>query len=159
MKRIKNEFELRRWFRKNHKKLGFSKIIKENSKNFPDFIMLENGKEVKIELEMKSSNFRLHKHPIEKVDRVICIEKDIDLKVPILVLDNFKKISFDKKSPYSIDTQILNLLKKEKIMTSSEIAKKLNLNWNTADKWLLELVIDGKVERIKKKGVTLWKIK
>lgn len=159
MKRIKNEFELKHWFRKNYKKLGFSKIIKENSKNCPDFVMLEKGKEVKIELEIKSSNFILHKHPVKMVDKVICIEKDLELDVPIIELKNFKKIRFNEESPYSIKNQILNLFKKEKVMTSSEIAKKLNLNWNTADKYLLELALDGKVNRIKKIGVNLWTIK
>ncbi|MBU0959583.1 MAG: GntR family transcriptional regulator [Nanoarchaeota archaeon] len=55
--------------------------------------------------------------------------------------------------------QTLKLLKEQKIITSSELAKKLGVSWNTADKWLLELVIEGKVERIKKVGVTLWVLK
>lgn len=55
--------------------------------------------------------------------------------------------------------KILDLIKKEKIVTSSEVAKFLNISWNTADKYLLELVIDGKVERIKKVGVNLWILK
>ncbi len=52
--------------------------------------------------------------------------------------------------------KILDLLKKNKVVTSSEIAKLLKVSWNTADKYLLELVIDGKIERIKKEGVNLW---
>jgi len=55
--------------------------------------------------------------------------------------------------------QTLKLLKEKKIITSSELAKDLGVSWNTADKWLLELVIEGKVERIKKIGVTLWVLK
>ena len=51
---------------------------------------------------------------------------------------------------------ILNLIKREKVVTSSEVAKKLKISWNTADRYLLELVIEGKVERIKKLGVNLW---
>jgi len=55
--------------------------------------------------------------------------------------------------------QIIDLLKKNRIITSSELAQNLGISWNTADKYLLELVIDGKVERIKKAGVTLWVLK
>ena len=52
--------------------------------------------------------------------------------------------------------RILDYLKKNKVVTSSEIAKLLKCSWNTADKYLMELLIDNKVERIKKEGVTLW---
>ena len=55
--------------------------------------------------------------------------------------------------------KILDFVKKNKVVTSSEIAKYLNLSWNTADKYLLELVIDKKIERIKKSGVNLWMLK
>jgi len=46
-----------------------------------------------------------------------------------------------------------------KITTTSEVAEKLNLSWNTAEKRLLELTIENKVERIKKAGVNLWVLK
>ena len=55
--------------------------------------------------------------------------------------------------------KIIDLIKKEKIVTSSEIAKHLKISWNTAEKYLLELVIDGKIEKIKKLGVNLWILK
>ena len=55
--------------------------------------------------------------------------------------------------------KILELLKKSKVVTSSEIAKLLKVSWNTADKYLLELALEGKVERIKKEGVNLWILK
>jgi Mn-dependent DtxR family transcriptional regulator len=50
----------------------------------------------------------------------------------------------------------LELLGKERVITSSELAKFLNVSWNTAEKCLLELVIEGKIDRIKKEGVNLW---
>ena len=65
----------------------------------------------------------------------------------------------NKKVVLSLDKNILDLVKKEKIITSSEVANKFHVSWNTADKHLLELVIDGKLERIKKAGVTLWTLK
>ena len=55
--------------------------------------------------------------------------------------------------------KISKLIKKEKIVTSSEIANYLNISWNTAEKYLLELVIDGKIDKIKKVGVNLWTLK
>jgi Mn-dependent DtxR family transcriptional regulator len=50
----------------------------------------------------------------------------------------------------------MNYLQKEKVVTSSEIAKVLKVSWNTAESDLKELLIEGKIERIKKEGVTLW---
>ncbi len=55
--------------------------------------------------------------------------------------------------------QIVELIKKERVVTSSEVAEKLDVSWNTAEKYLLELIIEGKIERIKKSGVTLWLLK
>lgn len=54
------------------------------------------------------------------------------------------------------NSRILELLKKEEVITSSEVAELLDVSWNTAEKYLLELIIEGKVKRVKKKGVTLW---
>jgi Mn-dependent DtxR family transcriptional regulator len=55
--------------------------------------------------------------------------------------------------------KIIELIKKKKVVTSSEIAKEIKVSWNTADKYLLELVLEGKIDRIKKQGVNLWIIK
>lgn len=54
------------------------------------------------------------------------------------------------------EEKISKLIKKEKIVTSSEVANHLNVSWNTAEKYLLELVIEGKINKIKKAGVNLW---
>jgi len=55
--------------------------------------------------------------------------------------------------------KVKDFLKKQKVVTTSEVAKFLSISWNTADKLLLELVIDGEIERIKKAGVNLWILK
>jgi Mn-dependent DtxR family transcriptional regulator len=55
-----------------------------------------------------------------------------------------------------IRKRILSYLGKEKVITSSELAKHLGVSWNTAEKYLLELIIEDRVEKIKKKGVNLW---
>lgn len=52
--------------------------------------------------------------------------------------------------------KILDFLKKQKVVTSSELAEFLHVSWNTADKYLLELALEKKVERLKKQGVNLW---
>jgi len=55
--------------------------------------------------------------------------------------------------------KILDLIKKERIVTSNEVAEHLKVSWNTAEKNLLELVIDGQINKIKKVGVNLWMLK
>jgi Mn-dependent DtxR family transcriptional regulator len=55
-----------------------------------------------------------------------------------------------------LSKKILKFLKGKKVITSSELAKELKISWNTADKYLLELAFDKKIERIKKVGVNLW---
>lgn len=55
-----------------------------------------------------------------------------------------------------IRKKIVSLLGKEKVITSSELAKHLQVSWNTAEKYLLELVIENKIIKIKKLGVNLW---
>ncbi len=54
---------------------------------------------------------------------------------------------------------IHKFVKETKIVTTSEVSKKFNLSWNTAEKRLLELALEGKIEKIKKLGVNLWIIK
>jgi len=55
--------------------------------------------------------------------------------------------------------KILDFIRKNRIVTSFEVAKFLKVSWNSADKYLLELIIERKIERIKKKGTTLWMLK
>ena len=55
--------------------------------------------------------------------------------------------------------EIMEFIKKEKVITSSELAGHLNISWNTAERYLMELVLENKVERIKKAGVNLWILK
>jgi Mn-dependent DtxR family transcriptional regulator len=55
--------------------------------------------------------------------------------------------------------KIIELIKKERIVTSSEVAENFKVSWNTAEKYLMELALEGRVDRIKKVGVTLWLMK
>jgi len=58
-----------------------------------------------------------------------------------------------------IHKEIINFIKKEKVVTSSEIAQKFKVSWNTAEKYLLELIIERKIIKIKKLGVNLWMLR
>lgn len=59
----------------------------------------------------------------------------------------------------SVHSKITEFIRKERVITSSELAKHLKVSWNTAEKYLLELAVDGRVEKIKKEGVNLWILK
>jgi DeoR/GlpR family transcriptional regulator of sugar metabolism len=54
---------------------------------------------------------------------------------------------------------IVKFIKKERVVTTSEIAARFKVSWNTAEKHLLELALDGKIIRLKKVGVNLWVLK
>ena len=56
-------------------------------------------------------------------------------------------------------SKVLKFLKEREVVNSSELARYLKISWNTAEKYLLELVIEGKVKRIKKTGGSLWMLK
>ena len=54
---------------------------------------------------------------------------------------------------------ILGYIKKERVITTSELAGFLKVSWNTAEKYLLETALEGKILRLKKQGVNLWMLK
>ena len=55
--------------------------------------------------------------------------------------------------------KIVKFIKENRVVTSSELARFLKVSWNTAEKYLLELVIEEQIVRIKKLGVNLWLLK
>jgi Mn-dependent DtxR family transcriptional regulator len=59
-----------------------------------------------------------------------------------------------KKNDYR--DRILNFLNKGKVVTTTEVAERFKLSWNTAEKCLLEIALEGKATRMKKAGVNLW---
>ena len=85
--KITSEKEMRNWFEKNFYKFGYKKILKRDSGTFPDFIMQDGNGEKRVELELLSSHFILHKHDVKKVDEVICICKDVDINVPVVLAE------------------------------------------------------------------------
>jgi Mn-dependent DtxR family transcriptional regulator len=57
------------------------------------------------------------------------------------------------------EKEVISFVRKERVVTSSELASHLKISWNTAEKYLMELALQRKIERIKKKGVNLWLLK
>lgn len=55
--------------------------------------------------------------------------------------------------------RILKYIRQNRVVTTSELADFLKISWNTAEKYLLELVIEGRILKLKKQGVNLWIIK
>ena len=60
---------------------------------------------------------------------------------------------------HTIKLKILDFAKKDRVITTAEIASVFEISWNTAEKYLLELTLDNKFIRIKKAGVNLWVLK
>ena len=60
---------------------------------------------------------------------------------------------------HNIKNKILDFAKKDRVITTTEIANEFRISWNTAEKYLLELTLDNKFNRIKKVGVNLWVLK
>lgn len=59
-----------------------------------------------------------------------------------------------------IRDRILSLIKSGPgVVTTTEVASEFKLSWNTAEKYLLELVIENQIQKIKKTGVNLWVLK
>ncbi|MFH1500519.1 MAG: hypothetical protein ABIE22_01080 [archaeon] len=111
-KYIKNEFEFKKWFERNYKKLGYSKIIKKDRGKFPDFIMIKKGKITRVELETLSSNFVLHGHNKTKVDDLVCIKRDLKISgVNIREVKSLKYIGGKVRISATIDEETLNVLK------------------------------------------------
>ncbi len=98
------EGSIEEWFKKNYKSLGFDRILKKQWNKTPDFIMLKDGKEVKVEIEFRSSSFIKHKHKVSEVDYVVCCVKDVELDKSIKVISlNHIFISYNDEIYPAID--------------------------------------------------------
>ena len=109
-KKIRSESEFKVWFKNNFRKLGYTKIIKDNKGKFPDFIMLKNKKRVGVELETLSSNFILHKHNPRKVNEVVCVKRDISLGIPTREVKELHYESRVKRVSATIEKETLNFI-------------------------------------------------
>ena len=60
---------------------------------------------------------------------------------------------------HNLKKNILDFSKKDRVITTAEIANHFQISWNTAERYLLELTLDNEFKRIKKAGVNLWVLK
>jgi len=90
-------------------RLGISHIEQMNGNSFPDAIGVTANKtdnkdillykRIKIEFEYVSSNFKLHGHPIDQCDIIICWINDWkDCPIRVIDLKNIVKGYYQKKS-------------------------------------------------------------
>lgn len=60
---------------------------------------------------------------------------------------------------HNLKSKIISFTRKNRVVTTSEIDSNFDISWNTAEKYLLELTLEGKLVRLKKQGVNLWILK
>jgi len=125
---IKNGREFKKWFMKNYKKLGYDSIVRKNIGRCPDFIMIKKSKEVQVKLETVSSNFLAHKHPIDKVDEIVCIVNDKGLKKPVIVAEELEfRGNSNIKATLSINAKVYNDFQKYCNENAFILSKKIEI--------------------------------
>lgn len=60
---------------------------------------------------------------------------------------------------HNLPKEIVKFTRESRAVTTSEVASHFKISWNTAEKYLLELVLGDKLLRLKKKGVNIWLVK
>jgi len=135
---INNESDFKAWFEKNYKKLGYSKIIKNDSGKFPDFIMQRDNKEIKVELETRSSHFINHNHSIKDVDEIVCIENDVNLNAKIITVKGLTFIPKERIT-ITIGNELLNWI-------DEKIEKKIFGNRSHSFEYLIKKQMDQENE-------------
>jgi len=146
-KKFESEYQFHEWFKKNFSLFGFDKIIEERirSDGFPDFIMLRNNKEVRVELETLSSHFILHKHDPKNVDLVVCIVKDKELPIKTLEITPFE---YSTKTTIQISDDLRQKLKILAVCKNINYEKLLE---ELVSKELSKTKIDDMISKVKKK--------
>lgn len=84
---IWGEQELAEWLLKNHKKLGFDRIIRTDIGRGPDLLMERKGKVLRVELESKLSGYRTHPSGYADVIIACCKDIEFDFGVEVIVPD------------------------------------------------------------------------
>jgi predicted HTH transcriptional regulator len=60
---------------------------------------------------------------------------------------------------HNLRKRIIEFIRKNRAVTTSEVASHFQISWNTAEKYLMELILEDKVIRLKKQGVNIWLLK
>lgn len=84
------EHEVIDWIKDNYKLFGYDNILEENKDKLPDFIMIKNGKKIRVEVEIYSSSFIKHKHDPKNVDEVLCVINDLELPVKTIKIKQLR---------------------------------------------------------------------
>lgn len=109
--KFKNEKDFAKWFECNLSIFGFKEIKEKNAKAFPDYILIDyKNKEVRVETEFLSTNFILHKHPLD-VDFIVSVYSNVDEIKGIPVLSLYSGYPYSNMN-FTIDDE---LMKKAKI--------------------------------------------
>lgn len=145
MIKIGNENHIRRWIKEHYKELGFDTVRGTVS---PDMIATKDGKEVKVEIETRSSNFIKHGHPSNYADLVICAEKDCELPIPIYEIEDAEYLEGWGAVKFGIDFKILQLLRVPR--TRYEISEYLNKPRFPIGKIFIRLENNGLIKVIKR---------
>jgi hypothetical protein len=128
-------------------RLKISHIEQMSGNSFPDAIGVENDhttglryKRVRIEFEHFASNFKLHKHPIDQCDIIICWFNDWkDCPIRVIELrdyieDHYQKRIEDMKNIDKLDDSV-RYLSKEKIWCDN--MKSLENAWKDVRKEII----------------------
>ena len=81
-----NEKQFHRWVEDHIRDFGFDEVVTSQLTRFPDIVAKKDGERTRIEVETMSSNFLLHQHDPSMCDLVICLVKDVELPIKIVVV-------------------------------------------------------------------------
>ena len=119
-------------FGKIHEFFGFEVLRMQD--RFPDAVLRKNNVNFRTELEFKSSNFKLHKHPINKCDLIICWTHDWeDCPLKIIELNKYFIENPNKELQANIEREMSDieitkrLMKKRPNRTIENIDKQIGI--------------------------------
>lgn len=147
--------------------LGFTILSSRNY--FPDFILSDGSKIIRVEAEVTSSNFNKHGHSIDDCDMLICYRDDLAKKLPLDVLELEDFIEIIENSDISNTIRELRsdnfIQMKDKILkflengyprdySIQDIADAIKVHRSTATKYLKILHRIGMIVHTRKHGTT-----
>lgn len=103
-KKFDDELQFSKWIFDNYNLLGFDSVVAWNKHKFPDFIMIKDGKEVRVEVETLSSNFIIHRHNPKEVDLVLCLVKNKEIPVRTIEISPFELTQKTQSITVSVNT-------------------------------------------------------
>lgn len=124
------------WFELNCEKMGFTRIFEYSVGLHPTFFVEQDGRELCVALELRTSDFSKVLQESKSIDLVVCLENDTKLLVPTITVD---LVEFQKKIPLTL------FISKQ---LNAQIRKHKKFDWV---KFLLG-TIRNKIKELNKKG-------